>query len=48
MRIGVPKPSKRAPGDLPELETERTVCGFFSCGLCKDGHDCRFLHVVPR
>jgi hypothetical protein len=48
MGIGVPKRSKLGPGDSPEPETKRTVCRFFSSGMCEYGKDCRFLHVMPE
>ncbi|KAF8594613.1 hypothetical protein BDV93DRAFT_160508 [Ceratobasidium sp. AG-I] len=48
MGIGVPKRSKLGPGDSPEVETKRTVCRFFSSGMCEYGKDCRFLHVMPE
>ncbi|CUA68675.1 hypothetical protein RSOLAG22IIIB_08045 [Rhizoctonia solani] len=49
MGIGVPKRSKIPDGsESPEMETKRTVCRFYSSGMCEYGKDCRFLHIVPE
>ncbi|ELU37617.1 zf-CCCH domain-containing protein [Rhizoctonia solani AG-1 IA] len=47
MGIGVPKRSKLSEGEA-EVEMKRTVCRFYSSGMCEYGKDCRFLHVVPE
>ncbi|CCO29726.1 hypothetical protein BN14_03745 [Rhizoctonia solani AG-1 IB] len=47
MGIGVPKRSKLSEGEA-EIEMKRTVCRFYSSGMCEYGKDCRFLHVVPE
>ncbi|CAE7071210.1 unnamed protein product, partial [Rhizoctonia solani] len=48
MGIGVPKRSKVDEGEPTEVDTKRTVCRFYSSGMCEYGKDCRFLHIVPE
>ncbi|CAE6509100.1 unnamed protein product [Rhizoctonia solani] len=48
MGIGVPKRTKMPEGDPSEVETKRTVCRFYSSGMCEYGKECRFLHIVPE